>query len=51
VPDYRATVVRLQGEAELGGAGELLAPLARRALQRGVDDNLATLKAILEHAP
>jgi len=50
-PDDRATVVRLQGEAELGGVGDLLAPLARRALERGVDDNLATLKRILEHAP
>jgi uncharacterized protein YndB with AHSA1/START domain len=47
----RATVVRLQGEAELGHVGNLLGPLARRALQRGVDDNLATLKAILEQAP
>lgn len=50
-PTDRATVVRLQGEAELGHVGALLAPLARRALQRGVDDNLATLKAILEQAP
>ncbi len=50
-PDDRATVVRLQGEAELGGLGDLFAPLARRVLQRGVDDNLATLKTILEHVP
>jgi hypothetical protein len=50
-PEDRATVVRLQGEAELGHVGNLLGPLARRALQRGVDDNLATLKAILEQAP
>jgi uncharacterized protein YndB with AHSA1/START domain len=50
-PNDRATVIRLQGEAELGHVGDLLAPLARRALQRGVDDNLATLKAILEQAP
>jgi uncharacterized protein YndB with AHSA1/START domain len=50
-PTDRATVVRLRGEAELGRVGDLLAPLARRALQRGVDDNLATLKAILEQAP
>jgi uncharacterized protein YndB with AHSA1/START domain len=48
--DDHATVVRLQGEAELGHAADFLAPLARRALQRGVDDNLATLKAILEQA-
>lgn len=50
-PDDRATVVRLQGEAELGHVGGLLAPLARRALKRGVEDNLATLKAMLEQAP
>jgi uncharacterized protein YndB with AHSA1/START domain len=50
-PDDRATVVRLQGEAELGQVGALLAPLARRALKRGVDNNLATLNAILEQAP
>jgi uncharacterized protein YndB with AHSA1/START domain len=46
----RATVVRLQGDAELGHVGNLLGPLARRALRRGVDDNLATLKAILQEA-
>jgi uncharacterized protein YndB with AHSA1/START domain len=46
----RATVVRLQGDAELGHVGNLLGPLARRAVRRGVDDNLATLKAILEEA-
>lgn len=47
-PDDRATVVRLHGEAELGRVGDLLAPLARRAIRRGVDDNLAALKTILE---
>lgn len=49
--DGRATVIRLHGEADLGGAADLLAPLVSRGVQRGVDDNLATLKAILEAGP
>jgi hypothetical protein len=43
-----ATVVQVGAVAELGGAADFLAPLVRRALQKGVDDNLATLKTILE---
>jgi len=34
-------------EAELGTAA-LLTPFVRLAVRRGVDDNLATLKAIVE---
>lgn len=43
-----ATVVRLQAEVDLGGPVGLLAPLVQRAVRKGVDENLATLKAILE---
>ena len=42
------TVVRLSAEVELQGAAAFLPQLARRAVTRGVDDNLATLKEILE---
>lgn len=42
------TVVRLDAEVELEGVASLLPQLARRAVKKGVDDNLTTLKAILE---
>jgi uncharacterized protein YndB with AHSA1/START domain len=42
------TVVRLDAEVELEGVASLLPQLARRAVKKGVDDNFATLKAILE---
>jgi uncharacterized protein YndB with AHSA1/START domain len=42
------TVVNLDAEVELPGAAALMPPLARRTIKRGVDDNLATLKRILE---
>jgi uncharacterized membrane protein len=42
------TVVRLDAEVRLPGAAALLPKLARRAVQRGVDNNLAGLKRILE---
>jgi hypothetical protein len=42
------TVVKLDAEVELPGAVALVPPLARRAIKSGVDDNLATLKRILE---
>jgi hypothetical protein len=42
------TVVNLDAEVELYGAVTLVPPLARRAIKSGVDDNLATLKRILE---
>ena len=43
------TVVELDAAFELGGVAALVAPLARRAVREGVDDNFATLKMILEH--
>jgi uncharacterized protein YndB with AHSA1/START domain len=43
-----ATLIQVDAEADLGGAADLLAPLVRRAVQKGVDENLATLKTILE---
>jgi len=46
--EHGATIVRLEAEVRLGGAADLLGPLARRAVRRGVDENLATLKRILE---
>jgi hypothetical protein len=42
------TVVRLDAVVELGGPAALLGPLAGRAVRRGVDDNFAELKRILE---
>jgi uncharacterized protein YndB with AHSA1/START domain len=47
-PEGDATIARLEAEVRLGGAADLLAPLTRRAVRRGVDENLATLKRILE---
>jgi ligand-binding SRPBCC domain-containing protein len=43
------TVVRLDAEVELDGVASLRRQLARRAVKRGVDDNFATLKGILEN--
>jgi carbon monoxide dehydrogenase subunit G len=45
--DGRTTDIQVEVEAELGIA-ERLGPLARLGLRRGVDDNLAALKAILD---
>lgn len=45
------TVVRLDAEVELGRAAALLPQLARHAVKRGVDANLATLKELLEAGP
>ena len=42
------TVVQLDAEVELPGAAALLPQLARRAVRKGVEDNFATLKQILE---
>jgi carbon monoxide dehydrogenase subunit G len=42
------TELDLDAEVELGGAAALLGPLAARAVKRGVDENLATLKTLLE---
>ena len=42
------TVVRLNAAVELPRAATFLPQLARRAVKSGVDDNLGTLKRILE---
>jgi uncharacterized protein YndB with AHSA1/START domain len=42
------TIVTLDAEVALEGAIAFAAPLARRAVKRGVDDNFAELKKILE---
>ena len=44
------TVMKLDAQVELPGAAALLPQLARRAVRKGVDDNLATLKHVLEAA-
>jgi uncharacterized protein YndB with AHSA1/START domain len=49
-PANGETVMTLEAEVELTGAATLLPQLARRAIRKGVDDNLATLKRILEAA-
>jgi hypothetical protein len=45
------TLVRLDAEIDLPAPAAFVPQLARRAVRHGVDDNLATLKAILEAAP
>jgi uncharacterized protein YndB with AHSA1/START domain len=45
------TVVQLDAAVELPGAAALVPQLARRGVKKGVDDNLATLKEILEARP
>jgi len=47
-PEDGETVVQLDAEVELGGTAALVGPLARRFVKRGVDENFATLKRILE---
>jgi len=42
--------VRLDAEVDLPPAAALLPAIARRLVKKGVDDNLATLKQILEAA-
>ena len=44
------TVMQLDAEIELPGAAALLPQLARHAVKKGVDDNFATLKQILDSA-
>ena len=46
----RDTLVKLDAEVELHGAAGLVPQLARRAVKKGVDENLATLKEVLEKA-
>jgi carbon monoxide dehydrogenase subunit G len=45
------TIVELDAVVELDGAAAVLGPLVRRAVKRGVDDNFAELKRILETPP
>jgi uncharacterized protein YndB with AHSA1/START domain len=47
-PQNHETVVQLNAEIDLGGPAALLPQLARRGVKKGVDDNFATLKHILE---
>ena len=44
------TVVQLNAQVDLPGAATFLPQVARRVVKKGVDDNLATLKQILEVA-
>jgi uncharacterized protein YndB with AHSA1/START domain len=44
------TLVKLEAEVELPGAAGFLPQLARRLVKKGVNDNFATLKQILETA-
>jgi ligand-binding SRPBCC domain-containing protein len=44
------TVMKLEAEVELPGAAAFLPRLTRRLVKNGVNDNLATLKRILEAA-
>jgi uncharacterized protein YndB with AHSA1/START domain len=44
------TVMKLDAEVELPGAAAFLPQLARRLVKKGVNDNFATLKQILEAA-
>jgi uncharacterized protein YndB with AHSA1/START domain len=44
IADGPATVIELDATVDLAGPAALLAPLAARAIKRGVDANLATLK-------
>jgi uncharacterized protein YndB with AHSA1/START domain len=48
--DNNETVVQLNAEIDVNGPAALLPELARRGVKKGVDDNLATLKQILETA-
>jgi uncharacterized membrane protein len=43
-----ATLIRLDASVELPAPAALIAPLAARAVKRGVDDNLAALRRLLE---
>lgn len=49
-PQDGATAIHLDAEAELGAAADVFAPIVRRAVRKGVDENLARVKAILEAA-
>lgn len=49
-PEGDETVVQLNALFELNGVGTFVPQLAQRAVKKGVDDNLAALKRILESA-
>jgi hypothetical protein len=49
-PENDETVVHLNAEVDLIGPAALLPRLVRRVVKKGVDDNFATLKQILETA-
>jgi carbon monoxide dehydrogenase subunit G len=46
--DAGGTVVAVDAQVQLGGPAGLLGPIAGRAVRRGVDANLATLRDALE---
>ena len=48
IADGSATVLELDATVDLAGPAALVGPLAARAIKRGVDANLATLKHIQE---
>jgi hypothetical protein len=48
IADGPATVLELDATLDLAGPAALLGPLVTRAIKRGVDANLATLKHIQE---
>jgi uncharacterized protein YndB with AHSA1/START domain len=50
VSEGGATLVKLDAQVELHGAAALVPQLARRAVKNGVDENLATLRGVLEQA-
>jgi carbon monoxide dehydrogenase subunit G len=45
-----STLVELDADVKVDGVAALLGPLVGPAVKRGVDDNFAALKRILEHA-
>jgi uncharacterized protein YndB with AHSA1/START domain len=45
------TRITLRAEVRLGAAADLAGPLAARAVKRGVDANLRTLREVLEGSP
>jgi hypothetical protein len=49
--ENRETVVRLDAQVELPRIAAFVPGLAQRAVKKGVDENLATLKRILEERP
>ena len=47
-PRGNRTRISLLGEGKLGGVADLLSPIASVAVKRGVEENLAALKSLLE---